>query len=81
MAAAEAAAEAQGQDPGVLVAGLPAQLGPPGVPQSLQWDTWQTTGLLGGGDLGSRCLGGKTGDSGPAPTPNFQRSYLESQAA
>ena len=80
MAAAEVAAEAHGQDPGVPVAGLPAQLGPPGLPQSLQWDTWQTTGLL-GGDLGSRCLGGRTGDSEPAPTPHFQLSYLESQAA
>ena len=48
MAAAEAAAEAHGQDPGVLVAGLPAQLGPPGLPQSLQWgymaDDWAPWG-------------------------------------
>lgn len=63
----------------MLVAGLPAQLGPPGVPQSLQWDTWQTAGLLGGRSWFSvlrerqEILG--------LPHPHFQRSYLESQAA
>lgn len=42
--------------------------------------TRQTAGLL-GGDLGSLCSGGSTGDSEPAPTPQFQLSYLEPQAA
>ena len=48
MAAAEAAAEARGQGPGVRVAALPAQSGPPGLPQSLQWVHGRRLGSLGG---------------------------------
>lgn len=41
---------------------------PQACPRACNGGTWQTTGLL-GGDLGSRCLGGRTGDSEPTPPP------------
>ena len=47
MAAAEAAAEAHGQDPGVPVAGLPAQLGPPGLPRACNGIHGRRLGSLG----------------------------------
>ena len=79
MAAAEAVAEARGQGPGVRVAALPAQSGPPGLPQSLQWVHGRRLGSLQG--ILVLDAQGEGQETLSLPPHHFQLSYLEPQAA